>query len=185
VTRLIFFALCAAAVLRADEAPNEKDITLESINFAILLIAILYFSAKALPPFFKSRAGEIQKGIEEARQIRMEAEKRAKEVEAKMARLGAEIDKFRAQAQSEMEQEGSRIREETARHIQKLGQQAETEIATAGKLARRELQAYAARLSLDLAEQRVKERLTPPVENGLIEDFVSDLSLAKREASRN
>ena len=79
-----------------------------------------------------------------------------------------------------MEQEGARIRQETERHLQKLGQQAELEIETAGKLARRQLQAYAARLSLEIAEQRLKEKLTPAVENRLIEEFVSDL-----EASRN
>jgi F-type H+-transporting ATPase subunit b len=178
--RLLFSALCFAALLRADQAPNEKDLTLETINFAILAVALLYFGAKALPPFFKSRTGDIQKGIEEARHIKLEADKRAKEVEAKLDRLGAEIEKFRSQAHQEMEHEGARIREETVRHIQKLGQQAEMEIETAGKMARRELRAYAAKLSLELAEQRVKERLTPAVENGLIADFVSDL-----EASRN
>lgn len=178
--RLILLALCFAAVVRADQAPSERDLTLESINFAILAAAIIYFAAKALPPFFKSRSEGIQKGIEEARRVRAEAEQRAREVEAKVARLGADIEKFRVQARGEMEHEGARIRQETARQIQKLGQQAELEIETAGKLARRELQAYAAKLSLDLAEERVKERLTPAVENGLIQDFVSDL-----EASRN
>lgn len=178
--RLVLVALCFAVLLRADEAPSEKDLTLESVNFAILAAAILYFGAKALPPFFRSRTSGIQQGIEEARKIGAEAEKRAREVEAKMAALGSEIEKFRSEAQREMEQEGARIREETARHIHKLGQQAELEIETAGKLARRELQAYAAKLSLDLAEGRVRERLTPQAENGLIEDFVSDL-----ERSRN
>ena len=182
--RLLFLAFCFSAVfegaLRADQAEGGKDLTLESINFALFVIIGGYFLAKALPPFFRSRSGEIQKGILEAQKIKVEAEQRAREVEAKLASIGTEIEKFRKQAHEEMEQEGARIRQETGRHIQKLGQQAELEIETAGKLARRELQAYAAKLSLELAEERVKEKLTPVVENGLIEDFVSDL-----EASRN
>lgn len=182
--RLLFLALCSAVVfegaLRADESGGGRDLTLEWINFAILVVIGGYFVAKSLPPFFRSRSGEIQKGIVEAQKIKAEAEQRAREVEAKMASLGAEIEKFRNQAHQEMEKEGARIRQETERHFQKLGQQAELEIETAGKLARRELQAYAAKLSLELAEERIKQKLTPPVENGLIEDFVSDL-----EASRN
>ena len=182
--RLLFLTFCLAAVfesaLRADQAESGKDLTLESINFAILVIIGGYFLAKSLPPFFRSRSSEIQKGILEAQKIKAEAEQRAREVEAKLASLGADIEKFRKQAQEEMQQEGARIRQETERHIQKLGQQAELEVETAGKRARRELQAYAAKLSLDMAEERVKEKLTPLVENGLIEDFVSDL-----EASRN
>ncbi|HUA84143.1 MAG TPA: ATP synthase F0 subunit B [Bryobacteraceae bacterium] len=170
---------CAAA-LRADVKGGDADLTLDWINFAILVAVGGYFLAKSLPPFFRSRSSGIQKGILEAQQIKREAEARASQVEAKLAALGAEIEKLRSEAHAEMEKEGARIRQETERHIQKLGEQAEREIETAGKLARRQLQAYAAKLSLDLAEERVREKLTPPVENGLIEDFVSDL-----EASRN
>ncbi|HLH39851.1 MAG TPA: hypothetical protein VKX39_11945 [Bryobacteraceae bacterium] len=178
--RLVLLAFCCAIALRADQAPSERDLTLESINFAILVVVGGYFLAKTMPPFFRSRSSEIQRGIVEAQKIKAEAEQRAREMEAKLASLGAEIEKFREQAREEMEQEGARIRQETERRLQKLGQQAELEIETAGKLARRELQAYAAKLSLEMAEQRLKEKLTPPVENGFIEDFVSDL-----EASRN
>lgn len=179
--RLLLFAFLFGGIeLRAAEQGGGEDLTLTWINFAILVVLGGYFLGKALPPFFRSRSDDIQKGIVEAQKIRQEAEQRAREVEAKLASLGMEIEKFRRQAQEEMEQEGSRIRKETERHIQKLAQQAELEIETAGKLARRGLQAYAARLSLELAEERVKQKLTPAVENGLIEDFVSDL-----EASRN
>jgi F0F1-type ATP synthase membrane subunit b/b' len=45
----------------------------------------------------------------------------------------------------------------------------------AGKIARRELKNYAAKLSLDLAEQRVRERLTPESERELVDAFIRDL----------
>jgi len=179
--RAIFGILFCAAALQAQESSGaEKDMTLTWVNFAILVLVLGYLVAKTMPQFFRSRTGEIQKGIAEAQQIRQEAEKRAREMEAKMAALGAEIEKFRLQARSEMEQEGARIREETGRQIEKLGRQAELEIETASKVARRELQAYGAALALDLAEQRLKALLNPAAQDALIKDFVSDL-----EASRN
>ncbi len=59
---------------------------------------------------FRTRTEEIQQGIVEAQAMKRDAEKRAAEMEAKMAALGAEIEKFRLQARSEMEQESARIR---------------------------------------------------------------------------
>ena len=116
-----------------------------------------YLMAKTLPPLFKSRTEEIQKGIAEAQAIKQDAEKRAAEVDARTAALGADIERFRAEAKAEMEQEGERIRQETAAQIERLEQQAEQEIEPAGKTARRELKSYAANLALDLAEQRIRD----------------------------
>ena len=64
--RLALLALCWAAALRADQAPGERDLTLESVNFAILVLAGGYFLAKTMPPFFRSRSSEIRKEIAEA-----------------------------------------------------------------------------------------------------------------------
>jgi F0F1-type ATP synthase membrane subunit b/b' len=149
-------------------------------NFAILAIGVVYLAVKMLPPLFRSRTAEIQKGISDAQQVKRDAEKRAADMDARLQALGSEIETFRTQAQAEMGQEATRIREETARQIAKQQRQAQAEIETAGKTASRELQAYAARLSLELAEQRIRGRLDAPAQNALVDGFVSDLG-----ASRN
>jgi F0F1-type ATP synthase membrane subunit b/b' len=74
-----------------------------------------------------------------------------------------------------MEQEGARIRRETVDLVQKLERQAEMEIESAGKAAQRELRAFAAELSIELAEKRIRARLDPPTETALIDGFVRDL----------
>src|SRR5579885_1077351 len=150
---LMVFFLCAAALSAEEKAGEVKDdMVWKWVNFAILAAGLGYLCAKMLPPFFKSRTAEIQQGIREAQAIKKEADARAAEMESRLASLGAEIEKFRAQASSEMQQEGDRIREETKRQIARVEQQAQAEIETAGKIARRDLQAYAAKLALDLAE---------------------------------
>ena len=58
-----------------------------------------------------------------------------------------------------MQQEGARIRHDTERQVARLQQQGQAEIETAGKIARRDLQAYAAKLSLEIAEQRLRQRI--------------------------
>jgi F-type H+-transporting ATPase subunit b len=166
----------------AVETPADETTVWKGINFGLLAIGLGYLLGKTLPPFFRSRTADIQKDIVEAAAMRRDAEQRAAAIEQRVSALGADIEAFRTQSRAEMEQEAARIREETARLIEKVQRQAGSEIETAGKAARRELQAYAAKLALDLAEQRIRMRLDPPTASGLVQDFVRDLEM---ERSKN
>ncbi len=159
------------------EEPLSKDemMVWKWANFAILAIGAGYLMGKHLPAYFKMRSADIQKDITDAQETKRSAEKRAAEMDARLATLGAEIEKFRVQSKVEMEQESGRIRQETAHQIEKLQKQAEQEIESAGKLATRELREYAAKLALDLAEQRIRTRLDANTEAGLVDDFTKDL----------
>jgi F-type H+-transporting ATPase subunit b len=159
----------------ATQETGDPWIVWKWANFLILAGGIGYLISKTLPPFFQSRTTEIKKGIAEAQQMKRDAEQRVAEMQARMDALGAEIDRFRTQSQAEMEQEGQRIRGETSRQIQKLQVQAEQEIESAAKTARRDLSAYAADLALKLAEQRIRTRLGPEVETSLVGGFIDDL----------
>ena len=156
-------------------------------NVVLLVVGLGYLISKTLPAYFRSRTESIQKGISEAQQVKRDAEKRAAEMDARMNALGAEIERFRVEAHAEMEQEGARIREETGKQIEKLQKQAEYEIESAGKVARRELKQYAAKLALDLAEQRIRTRLDAATENGLVDGFIQDLGRPDlgQQGSRN
>jgi F-type H+-transporting ATPase subunit b len=165
-----------------EEVAKDEMIVWKWANFVILLGVAGYFLNKSLPTFFKSRSGEIQKDITEAQATKQAAEKRAAEMDARLNALGAEIERFKAQAKIEMEQESARIRQETAHQIEKLQRQAEQEIESAGNLATRELGAYAAKLALDLAEQRIRTRLDASTEAGLVDDFTADL---QKQGSKN
>jgi len=180
---LLFGAASVHAQEKAEE-PLTKDemIVWKWANFVILAVGAGYLLGKHLPGYFKSRNADIQKDITEAQQTRQAAEKRAAEMDARLRSLGADIEKFRVQSKIEMEQEAARIRQETARQIEKFQRQAEQEIESAGSLASRELREYAAKLALDLAEQRIRTRLDAPTEAGLVDDFTKDL---QKQGSKN
>ena len=177
VSSLAMLLFTGAAWLTAQESGGVPEVNVgwKWANFVILVAGLGYLLAKTLPPLFKSRTEEIQKGIAEARAIKLDADRRAADVSARTATLGADIERFRVEAKAEMQQEGERIRQETAAQIARLEHQAEEDIEMTGKLARRELKSYAAKLSLDLAEQRVRERLDPATEQGLVDAFIQDL----------
>jgi F-type H+-transporting ATPase subunit b len=164
------------------EEAGDPWIVWKWANFAILVAGLGYLMVKNLPPLFRSRTDSIQKGISEAQQMKRDAEQRAADMDRRVSALGAEIERFRTQARGEMETEGERIRQETAEQIAKIQRQAELEIESYSKTARRELKAYAASLAIELAEQRIKQRVDRDVEVVLGEDFVRNL---ETQGSRN
>jgi F-type H+-transporting ATPase subunit b len=185
----LFLMLAGATFVGAQEQEkagstekSEPGIAWKWANFVILAVGLGYLVNKHLPPFFRSRTAEIQQGITEAQQIKRDAEARAAQVEARLQKLGEEIDQFRTQSREEMQQEGERIRQETAKQLGHLEHQARQEIEAAGKVARRELKDYAAKLALDLAEQRVRARLNAGTETALVDGFIHDL---QRQESKN
>lgn len=167
-----------------EEAKGEIEVpdSLKWANFALLAIGLGYMLAKLLPKTFADRTATIQKDIKEAQRLKADAEKRAAEVEAKVAALGADIEKFRTEAAKDMAVEGERIRQETAAQIKRMEEQANLEIESAGKIAKRELSRYSAELALKLAEDRVRARLDGASESGLVDNFVAELG---RQGSKN
>ncbi|MCU1335174.1 MAG: H+-transporting two-sector ATPase, subunit [Bryobacterales bacterium] len=191
--RLLLVPVFAIATLLAQEpAEHKAGETAEHsqepaaiwkwANFAILAAGLGYLMAKNLPPVFTSRTKEIQKGISEAQQMKLDAERRAAEMDARLKALGADIERFRDQSAAEMQQEGDRIARETAAQLKKIEEHAAVEIESAGKTARRQLKEYAAELALGLAEERLRSRLDSATEAALVDDFVRDL---ERQGSKD
>lgn len=145
------------------------------VNFVILVGGLGYLAAKNLPAYFRSRNEEIQRGIADAAKLKREAEARAAKMEARLGRLKEEVEGIRKAAHDQMSKESDRIRQETAQHLARVQQQGEQEIAALSNHAVRDLKTYAAQLAIDLAEQRVRSRMTPEVQNHLVEGFVADL----------
>jgi F-type H+-transporting ATPase subunit b len=179
-----FLLFCSVACFAQEKGgeSSEPPAVWKVLNFAILAAGLGYLVAKNLPPFFTSRTTSIQKEITDAQKVKRKSEERAAAIMKRVSNLGADIEAFRVQSRIEMEREGERIREQAAVHIRKLQEQAQSEIESASKTARRELRVYAAELALDLAGQRIRARLDTATDAGLVERFVGDL---KRQESQN
>jgi F-type H+-transporting ATPase subunit b len=173
----------SSAKPEATENSSEDKLAIwKWANFVLLVAGLGYLVAKSVPAMFRARGEEILKGIQEAQKVKQDAEKRAAEMEARLAKLGADIEAFRVHAKADMEKESQRIQDETAAHAKKLEAQAAAEIESAGKAARASLKRYAADLALDLAAQRIQSRLDASTEDGLVDNFLSDL---KHQGSKN
>lgn len=150
-------------------------------NFALLALGLGYLGAKSLPAFFRARTVEIQQGIREASKLNADAKAKVAEIESQLAGVGTEIDHLRTRLKADMEAEGDRIQQSTARNLKRIQEQAEQEIAFMTKAARSELKVFSASLALDLARQRIQSRINPETQHWLVESFVHDLRNAPKE----
>ncbi len=157
------------------ESAHDPLMKWRILNFAVLAAGIGYLIVKTVPAYFRSRTEEIQRSLVEAQEAKAAAEARASEIERKMAALGAEIEKLRADSREEMAHESTRTKAETERLVAKIQAQAENDIASASKHARAELKTYAAQLALQIAEQQIRSRMTPQTQASLVDSFVRDL----------
>ena len=150
-------------------------------NFAILAGLIGYGIAKGAGPFFSSRTEQIQKAIREAKAIQADAQARAAAIERRMANLESDIASLKESSSHEMAAEGERIQQETARLTARVQENAQNEIASATNQATKELRAFSAELALELAQQKIRERLNPDVQGSLVDAFVSLLHKSSRK----
>jgi F-type H+-transporting ATPase subunit b len=159
-------------------APSAAYWVLITINFLIIAAAIFYFSKSSVPAMFRARTESIQKSMEEARKASEEANRRLGGIEERLSRLDTEIAKMRAAAEAEAAQEEQRIMATVEEEKRKVVQSAESEIAAAVKLARRDLKAYAAELAVSLAEKRI--HIDPGTDHALVSSFVDQLGKVGR-----
>jgi F0F1-type ATP synthase membrane subunit b/b' len=145
-------------------------------NFIILAGLLGYLARKHGGPFFAARSQQLREGLEAGKKAQAEAEKVAAGVQAKLATLDREIANLKTSAQTELERETQRIRRDMDSELQRIEQHTTAELDSLGKRATLELRQYAASLAVDLAEQKVRARMTPAVQSGLIEGFASELS---------
>jgi F-type H+-transporting ATPase subunit b len=175
--RLITGIILAAAPLLAEESSAAEKPGVELwkwLNFAILAGLLIYIAVKQGGPALAARSKEIRDGLAAGERAKAEAEARAAEVTAKLANLEKEIAALKVDAASERDREADRIRRDSQAEIARIHQQVEMEIESAGKQARLDVQRFAAKLAVDLAEQKVRARMSPDVQAALLDSFLSD-----------
>jgi F0F1-type ATP synthase membrane subunit b/b' len=140
-------------------------------NFLLLAGGLGYLISKRAPALFQARSQEIQQA-------------RAAAIELRLQNLQTEIDSLRQTARAEMAAEGDRLRRETEHRLRRIQEQALQEIAQITRAARDELRKYSAQLAIGLAEQRIRSRMTPEVQQNLVDGFILDLRSRAPKAGR-
>ena len=180
IGRFLFaIALTTAPLLAAEPGGDSADLEVwKWVNFVILASLIGWLVMKQGGPALNARSNEITEGLAAGEKAKADADARAAEVKTKLDSLGSEIAAMQAGARDERSREADRIRSESQNEMARIRLQFEQEVESAGKLARLEVQRYAAKLAIDLAEQKVRARMSPDVQAALMQSFVDDFPRA-------
>ncbi len=179
---LVGWALFGALSLPALAQEGSSDVASMPIgtvfrwlNFLLVFGALVYAAVKVGAPYFRGRAREIAKSIEEASQSRAAAEREFQEAAQKLADVGSDIEQERLTAGRESAADRERIRALTSTEIEKISQVARAEIAAAERAGAQELRAIAARLATERAATLIREQMNEAAEAALFGAFVGEL----------
>ncbi len=154
-------------------SPNTSANIYEGLNFLIIVLAVGVPLFRWLPRFLRQRKENLRNDIESARKVTEDAAARLSAVEAKLARIDEEIQKFRAEVEAESLQDEARIKASLAEESARIVESAEHEIVMASAQARRGLRHFAAGLAIDQAAKSLV--LTVETDRALIAEFVGDV----------
>jgi F-type H+-transporting ATPase subunit b len=149
-------------------------ILLLGINFAIIFFAIVIPLGRFMPKLIRKRSETLSKDLQTAREATADAQSRLSAVEAKLAGLGEEMEKFRAQVEQDSLEDEKRIKAALGEESARIVAAAEQEISVAAAQVRRGLRDFAANLAIDQASRQLA--MTPETDRALIAEFVAGVA---------
>lgn len=147
-----------------------------TITFLIFAGGVVYFVRKPLSQHLMARADTVEKAIAEATKAKEDAERRAREAEAKLAALDGEVKKMKADFESQGKAEAERMEKAAVEMSARIAKDAEDTIVAETERAREALRAEASKLALQLAEERIKGMLSAADDDRLKKSLINDLS---------
>ena len=145
------------------------------LNLAIFTTAAIFVLRKPISQALMSRRAGIQQDIASAHEERERALAKVAEADNLLSRVDDDVRIIHQQADQEVKAERDRLAAATAREMEKLKQQSQREIESAGKLARKELRQFLAQRSIELARDSVRSQMRPEDDTALIKENIGDL----------
>ncbi len=147
-----------------------------TITFFIFVAVVVTFARKPLSTYLETRADTVERAIAEATRAKNDAERRARDAEAKLAALDTEVRAMKADFEAQGKADAERIEKAAAEMSLKIAKDAEDTIGAEIQRAREQLRAEASKLALALAEERIKGLLNDADDARLKTSLINDLA---------
>ncbi|MBJ6752257.1 MULTISPECIES: F0F1 ATP synthase subunit B family protein [Geomonas] len=156
------------------QAAQMKDFMWRCIDFAALVAIAVWALKKAdVKGTLAARRAGIEKTLQEAVAAKEAAEKKFAEYSQRLDQANQEIEVISANMKREGELEKERIIAEAKDAAARIKAQAEAAAAQEVLKAKDELRAEAARLAVELAEQKIKQNIAKGDQDKLVGDYIS------------
>jgi F-type H+-transporting ATPase subunit b len=145
------------------------------VNFGVLAAILVIFARKPLQSFFKQRTEMIAKTLKEAKEAKELAQKALQEAEERFKTKDKEIEEILSASKRSGEQEREKIIEESNRLKEKIFEQAKVNIEYELKHAKEAIKAEAVEIAMELAEKKIKDKLTKTDQEKLLEESLTKI----------
>lgn len=181
---VLLLSAAAFASTGGGHAAMPLDAILWEMGIKILDVGIIAFFgfkylSKPIAQAMADRSAAVRAALEEATAGRRAAEARLAEFQAKAAGLDVEIETMRTQAAADMERERAILIEEGKAAAAHVAQHARETIRQEAAKARAELHREAALLSVQMATDAVKAKITAADQQRIIDDYAASLENAR------
>ncbi len=171
--------ILASTAVWAEEEGHAEPMTFigdwlpRLVNFAIIAAVVIYFMRKPVRDFFANRSAEIAKAMRESKETRERAVAALAEMERKIKELEAETSRMVAEAQARGEKDRVALVEEGKKVAQEIQDQVKEGIDIEIQKAKTALAVEAALLSIDLAEGRIKDKISSQDHERIVKEYIS------------
>ncbi|HAK89321.1 MAG: ATP synthase F0 subunit B [Nitrospirae bacterium GWC2_46_6] len=169
---LVFQSSSAFAAEGSEHGSSLMDWVWRIVNFAILVFVLVKFLNKPLRSFLQQRKELIEKSIKEAQEAKALALKALAEVEERLKVKDKEIEEIISSAKTSGEREKERLIAEGEKLKVKILEQAKANIDFEVKRAKDTIKAEAVEAAMQLAEEKIKSKLTKEDQERLMQESI-------------
>jgi len=182
---LIFFSGLSAL---AEEGHSHSNLGLflgQILNFIVLFGGLTFLLRKPINEYLKNKAEMIARLLQQSEELKTESLRKLEMTRVRLESLEEEIKLMKETAEEEAAAEREKIKKEAEEEAERLRKFAREEIEALVRVSLKELKIYAINLSVALAEQKIRERMTPEVQRKLIQQAMDNLRIANESSANN
>jgi len=175
------FTSCCSLVFASGSGEEGQPSLLKTylpaiLNFLILVFLLVYMMKKMdIKGYFKKRTELIEQSLKEAREAKELAQKALAEVEERLKIKDKEVEEIMKAAAESGEREKARLIEEGDKLKARILEQTQNNIAFEVKMAKEAIKQEAVEIAMDLAEKKLKAKLTKEEQMKLLEESISKI----------
>lgn len=155
----------------------NKEFLWKSINFTVLIVALAVIWKKAIKGVLAKKSTDIKKALEDAKDAKDAAEKKAVEYAEKLKLLEVRVAEIQEAMKREAESESMRLMKETEQATIKIREQARLAAEQELGRARLEIRREVASIAAQMAEEILRKELRPEDQERLIRANLKNLRL--------
>lgn len=175
---ILVLGVAAPALAAGGDEASDSTFFFYLLNFVLLMAALVYFARKPAIDYFNQRRSDIRADLDQAAQLKAEAEERHSKWQRRLVDLEQELEGIRATSRERAESERDQILAEARTSAERIQRDASAAIEQETRRARERLHDEASTLAVELASGILKQQVGDTDRDRLLDEFIERIEQA-------